>query len=710
MKRISLFLILFLFSCTNDPIVYTLTATAEPAEGGQVVPEFMEYGEGDSAYVVATPSDEYVLESWSGDASGNANTIVLAMDKNKEVTANFIKKKYPLTIKIEGEGEVKQDIIKEGIVTDYVSGSIVKLTATPEEEWEFVRWRGDLIGNENPTQITMDEPKTVVAEFIKKKYSLTVEIIGEGDVDQRVIKQGASTDYNSGTVVELTALSDEDWKFIEWRGDLTGDKNPQNISIEGPKKVTAVFEEEIDCSDLSITSTLSDFNDYNISCHGASDGSIDVTVSGGNGGYKYSWSTKNGNGLVQDNEDQTGLSPGIYVLTVTDSKECQVSKEFTITEPDEIKIITSISDYNGYGISEKGGNDGSIELSVSGGIGEYSFKWSTQNGSGLDINNQNQANLTSGIYKVTVTDQNGCEESLEITLIEPGDSNQNCNDFSTDWALSDFNGYNISCNGNNDGSIDITVTGGTSPYTYSWTTNNGSGLYANNEDQTGLSPGIYILTVTDSKECQISKEFTIIQPDEIQVSSELSNVSEHGGTDGSIDITVSGGTGSYTYTWSTNDGSGLDPGEQDQSGLGPGTYGLQVTDSNGCMKEKTFEITEPDEKDNIIGTWILTNEQWVGAGTWPEGQARGCWKSGDQGSPDQYIFTESSVTKKVWECHQDGTLAVNLVTYGPISWSNQGSGNYQWGGQTIQVVFENNNTIMKLPFDDGNILQTWTKN
>ena len=710
MKRISLFLLLFLFSCTNDPIVYTLTATAEPAEGGQVVPEFMEYGEGDTAYVVATPSDEYVLESWSGDASGNANTIVITMDKNKEVTANFIKKKYPLTIKIEGEGEVDQDIIKEGIVTDYISGSIVKLTANPEEEWEFVRWRGDLTGNENPTQITMDEPKTVVAEFIKKKYSLTVEIIGEGDVDQRVIKQGASTDYNSGTVVELTALSDEDWKFIEWRGDLTGDKNPQNISIDGPKKVIAVFEEEIDCSDLLITSTLSDFNDYNISCHGASDGSIDVTVSGGNGGYKYSWSTKNGSGLVQDNEDQTGLSPGIYVLTVTDSKECQVSKEFTITEPDEIKIITTISDYNGYGISENGGNDGSIELSVSGGIGEYSFKWSTQNGSGLDINNQNQANLTAGIYKVTVTDQNGCEESLEITLIEPGDSNQNCNDFLIIGTVSNYNGYGTSCDGQNDGSIDITVSGGTTDYTYQWSKEEDVSFSANTPDISSLSPGTYNVTATDAMGCVDIVSFTITEPDEIQVSSELSNVSEHGGSDGSIDITVSGGTGSYTYFWSSNNGSGMNQGQDDQTGLTAGTYKLQVTDSNGCIKEKTFEITEPNEKDNIIGTWILTNEQWVGSGTWPEGQARGCWKSGDQGSPDQYIFTESSVTKKVWECHQDGTLAVDLVTYGPISWSNQGSGNYQWGGQTIQVVFENNNTIMKLPFDDGNILQTWTKN
>ena len=246
MKLKNFFLFSFLallLSCSSDPIVYTLTATADPAEGGQVVPEYMEYGEGDTAYVVATPSDEYVLESWSGDASGNANTLVITMDKNKDVTAHFVKKKYPLTIKIEGEGEVKQEVIKQGMARDYNSGTIVKLTAEPEDEWLFVRWRGDLTGNENPTQITIDGPKTVVAEFEKKKYPLTIEIVGEGQVAEKVIKPGAPNDYNSGTIVELEALSGQSWEFSEWQVDLTGTQNPKQITINSPKTVRAVFVE-----------------------------------------------------------------------------------------------------------------------------------------------------------------------------------------------------------------------------------------------------------------------------------------------------------------------------------------------------------------------------------------------------------------------------------------------------------------------------------
>ena len=542
MRKFILFTFLtFLLSCSSDPIVYTLTATADPAEGGQVVPEYMEYGEGDTAYVVATPSDEYVLERWSGDASGNANTLVITMDKNKDVTAHFVKKKYPLIIKIEGEGEVKQEVIKQGMARDYNSGTIVKLTAEAEDEWLFVRWRGDLTGNENPTQITIDGPKTVVAEFEKKKYPLTIEIIGEGQVSQKVIKPGAPKDYNSGTIVELEALSGKDWKFIEWRDDLTGNQNPQSITIDSPKKVTAVFEE--DCSNFLF------------------------------------------------------------------------------------------------------------------------------------------------------------EGFTELTIFPPM--------------------HRVSCNGGNDGSTAAAnVSGGLEPYSYSWTKDGDNNFSsASPISLSNISAGTYNLTVTDSKGCTVTGSYTVPEPPPIEINGVVTNLSENNSNDGSIDITVTGGWkevygfGNYSYDWDTIDGSGLVQGNEDQTGLSPGTYNLTVTDYNGkCPVSKSFTITEPEDTDPIIGTWTLTNEVWAGSGTWPDNQARGCWKSGDEGSPDQYIFSQNSVTKKVWECFQDGKLAVDLVTYGPFSWSNLGNGSYSWGGATFQVVFENNNTIMKLPFDDGNILQTWTKN
>ena len=92
MRKLFIFILLILFSC-NDPIVYTLTATADPEEGGQVVPEYMEYGEGDTAYVLATPSEEYVLESWSGDASGNAN--INALRSNADALLQNVMQRQP---------------------------------------------------------------------------------------------------------------------------------------------------------------------------------------------------------------------------------------------------------------------------------------------------------------------------------------------------------------------------------------------------------------------------------------------------------------------------------------------------------------------------------------------------------------------------------------------------------------------------------------
>jgi hypothetical protein len=240
-KLFSFLLIVFLISCSKDPVIYTLTATANPSEGGTVSPSTQQYDSGDVATVTATASSEYVFQSWSGSASGSSPSTTVTMDSDKAVVANFVKKKYALTVNVEGEGSVTEKVIKAGVATDYNSGTVVELTAVPEGEWLFVEWKGDLTGSENPKEITIDKAKTVTAVFVKKQYPLTIEIEGEGTVTEEVIKQGLATDYNSGTIVELTAVPTGDWEFVEWSGDITSTENPVQITIDGPKTVKAKF-------------------------------------------------------------------------------------------------------------------------------------------------------------------------------------------------------------------------------------------------------------------------------------------------------------------------------------------------------------------------------------------------------------------------------------------------------------------------------------
>ena len=200
-----------------------------------------DYNSGTIVELTATPSDEWQFIEWKGDLTGSENPKEITIDKAKTVTAVFVKKKYPLTVEIEGEGTVAEKIIKAGVSTDYNSGTIVELTATPSDEWQFIEWTGDLTGTENPKEITIDQAKTVTAVFVKKKFPLTIEIEGEGTVAEKIIKAGVSTDYNSGTIVELTATPSDGWQFEEWTGDLTGNDNPKEITIDKAKTVTAVF-------------------------------------------------------------------------------------------------------------------------------------------------------------------------------------------------------------------------------------------------------------------------------------------------------------------------------------------------------------------------------------------------------------------------------------------------------------------------------------
>jgi hypothetical protein len=173
MKKLALFLsFLFVISCTKDPIIYTLTTSANPADGGTVSPSTQQYGEGKTATITAAASSEYVFQSWSG-ATGSTNSTSVVMNSDKSVTANFVKKKYALTTTVEGEGTVSEKVIKAGAATDYNSGTIVELTAVPSGEWQFIEWKGDLTGSENPKEITIDKAKNVTAVFVEIQYPIS---------------------------------------------------------------------------------------------------------------------------------------------------------------------------------------------------------------------------------------------------------------------------------------------------------------------------------------------------------------------------------------------------------------------------------------------------------------------------------------------------------------------------------------------------------
>jgi hypothetical protein len=175
MKRLfTILFVLIICSCEKEPIIYTLTTSVNPVDGGTLSPSTQQYDEGKLVTLNATPSTEFIFQSWSG-ANGSSNTTSVVMNSDKSVIANFIKKQYPLTFDVEGEGTVTEKVIKEGIATDYISGTIVEINAVPSTDWLFVEWKGDLNGNENPTQITIDNPKNITAVFVDTKSNEIIE-------------------------------------------------------------------------------------------------------------------------------------------------------------------------------------------------------------------------------------------------------------------------------------------------------------------------------------------------------------------------------------------------------------------------------------------------------------------------------------------------------------------------------------------------------
>jgi len=235
----------------NTTTLYQVTLSSSPAEGGSVNPISEEYEEGSIQEITATPNEGWLFVEWNGDFTGTSSTAEITVDADKNIEATFKKKEYPLTIITEGEGTVDEQVIANKS-TNYEHGTVVELSAHPANGWKFVEWQGAVTGNQNPQQLTVDDPKDVTAIFEKKNYTLTVTTDGQGTVSEQLIQQ-KTTDYEYGSLIEITANPVSGWQFVEWQGDVTGTGNPTQITVDNPKQVTAVFQKKTYTLTVNIT-------------------------------------------------------------------------------------------------------------------------------------------------------------------------------------------------------------------------------------------------------------------------------------------------------------------------------------------------------------------------------------------------------------------------------------------------------------------------
>ncbi|MFN8256895.1 MAG: SprB repeat-containing protein [Bacteroidales bacterium] len=294
-----------------------------------------------------------------------------------------------------------------------------------------------------------------------------------------------------------------------------------------------------------------------VSCFGWNDGGAEMKVSGGKPPYQYFWSDSSTNNSIK------GYSAGDYKVTISDRNNCQVVENVTIPQPASALMVTNLkSDVKCFG-----GNDGEIKISTTGGTAPYNYSWS--NGS----NKPEIKNLTKGSYLVKVTDKNQCFETATIDIVEPEKP-----------LFADFEKVDVKCKNGNNGSIKLTVEGGTPDYNYLWSDKK------NLKDLENLKAGNYNVVITDKNQCRIEKEIKITEPaDLIEIFAEKIDVNCNGEKSGSAYLTAKGGVPGYDFEWTNGEKS------QNLVGIGAGKYTAVVTDNIGCTQSKIIEIKEPDK-------------------------------------------------------------------------------------------------------------------
>ena len=281
-------------------------------------------------------------------------------------------------------------------------------------------------------------------------------------------------------------------------------------------------------------------------------------ASGGSGTLTYTWESSTDNAtwtpIAASNTPTYDVPAGLttntyYRRSVTDGSSTKISNAVLVTIGSAPTFTVTSTLTN---VLCSGGITGAIDLSLTNAVAPITFSWNT----GATM--EDLTGLAAGTYTVTITDGTGCSETKSYTITQ-----------STPMSFNLIQS-NLSCFAAGDGSIAALVSGGQSPYAYSWSSGGTTPIKSN------LAAGTYILTVTDALGCQASTSATLTQPDQIIGVTTATDATCYGATDGTLDISISGGSGAYTYSWNQGATS------QNLDSIQAGIYVLTITDGNGC--------------------------------------------------------------------------------------------------------------------------------
>jgi len=384
----------------------------------------------------------------------------------------------------------------------------------------------------------------------------------------------------TGSITVATQFGTEPITY-EWLPSVSTGPTATNL-VAGDYKIIATDDDgRIDSVMVTLTEAppmvITPGSIVPTSCHTSAssgvknDGRVYISISGGAEPYSYLWSPSG-----ETTQDITTAMAGANTVTITDADGCVRDTTFMVPQPDSISFAGSTVDT----IVIPPGSNGAVNLMDQGGTPVYTYAWSGPSGySSTDASITGLAN--QGLYELSLTDANDCVQDTSFNV--PSD---------TGLSIIICDLIDITCKGDNDGEAEVCVEfGGTGSYTYAWRTVMGDPVGLNQARITGFAPGTYIVKVTDNGNLKFAEvSFEINEPAlELGVITDsLWNVSCPGDNDGAIFISVVGGWGPASYSWTP--GGAV---SQDLTGVSAGAYMVTVTDSGGCVFQYSDSVRSP---------------------------------------------------------------------------------------------------------------------